>query len=370
MTAPAACWIERIALRDFRNHTDATFDAGPGAVIVTGDNGVGKTNLLEALSLLAPGRALRGASYSAMARTGGGGGWSVAATLQASGGAVALGTGTTATAPERRLLRINGAGAALSVLGEWLSLLWLTPAMDRLFSEAAAGRRRFLDRLVLALLPGHGTELTRYEAAMRARTQLLTGDATPDPLWLDGLERAMAVHGLAVARARTETVAALGEVLAHAPVGPFARATLRLEGWQPTADAGELAQALARSRIADTAAGRAGLGPHRSDLGVMHADKGVAAALSSTGEQKALLIGILLAHAGLVAARHGRRPVLLLDEVAAHLDGIRRGALFELLTETGAQVWLTGTDAALFTGLGSTATRVELNEPAVRGTAA
>ena len=371
--SPAPCWIARIALRDMRNHAQAEFKLQPGLVVVTGDNGTGKTNLLEALSLLAPGRGLRGASYGEMARLGGPGGWSVAATLDTAGGEVAIGTGTTPAAPERRLVRVNGGAAPLSALGEWLSLLWLTPAMDRLFADTASGRRRFLDRLVLALLPGHGGEVTRYDAAMRARNRLLASDGSPDPLWLAGLERAMATHGIAVARARQATVTALAAALDAAPPGPFARAAIAVDGWQPGTGVGPgdaeavFADALAQCRSADTASGRAGAGPHRSDLAVTHAGKGVAAALSSTGEQKALLIGIVLAHAGLVAARTGRQPLLLFDEVAAHLDAHRRGALFERLLDTGAQAWLTGTDAVLFDGLGATATRLNLAQPWLRG---
>jgi len=361
---PAPCWIARIALRDMRNHASAGFELGPGPVVVTGDNGIGKTNLLEAVSLLAPGRGLRGAGYGEMARLGGPGGWSVAATLETAGGAVAIGTGTTPKAPERRLVRVNGAAAPLTALGEWLSLLWLTPAMDRLFADTASARRRFLDRLVLALLPGHGGEVTRYEAAMRARNRLLASDGPPDPLWLAGLERAMAAHGVAVAQARLATVAALGAALVAAPPGPFAPAAVAIDGWQPDAASAEaiaaFAATLARGRAADAASGRAAAGPHRSDLAVTHAGKGVAAELSSTGEQKALLIGIVLAHAGLVAARTGRAPILLFDEVAAHLDTHRRGALFERLQDSGAQAWLTGTDAALFDGLGAAATRLTL----------
>ena len=350
---PAPTFVAQIALTDFRSHAATAFTAGDGPVVVTGENGSGKTNLLEALSLLSPGRGLRGARYGEMARTGGAGGWSVAAMLDTAGGTVALGTGAVSATPERRLLRVNAAAAPLAALSEWLSMLWLTPAMDRLFSDAASARRRFLDRLVLALLPGHGSEVTRYEAAMRARSRLLTGEAAADPLWLAGLERAMAVHGVALARGRAETVAQLAATLAAAPDGPFARAEIAVTGDVPR-DAEQFADALARTRPADAAAGRATVGPHRADLAVIHAGKRVAAAQSSTGEQKALLIGIVLAHAGLVASRTGKRPVLLLDEVAAHLDQSRRGALFERLTSDGGQAWLTGTDTGLFAGLAAT----------------
>ena len=253
------------------------------------------------------------------------------------------------------MVRINGAAAPVARLGEWLSILWLTPAMDRLFVDTASARRRFLDRLVLALEPGHGAEVARYDAAMRARTRLLTGEAAADPVWLAGLERTMAEHGATVARARAATVAALGEALAAAPDSAFPRATLSLE----SGEAPDLTAILARNRAADAAAGRATAGPHRADLIVTHAAKRQPAARSSTGEQKALLLGLVLAHAGLVAARTERAPLLLLDEVAAHLDPSRRAALFDRLGAAGGQVWLTGTEAALFTGLDAQRLHVE-----------
>ncbi len=346
--------LSRLTLTDFRSYPHAEVAAAPGLVAVTGDNGVGKTNLLEAISLLSPGRGLRGVALSEMARSGGAGGFGVAVELQAAGGAVAIGTGAAAAAPDRRLLRINGAAAAAGALAEWLSVLWLTPSMDRLFSEPASGRRRFLDRLVLALVPGHAREAARYDAAMRARTRLLTGDAA-DPAWLDALERQMAEHGEAISRARAETVAALDAALANEAPGPFPAARIALADTAPA----DLVAALLASRGADSAAGRATVGPHRADLAVTHAAKEQPASRGSTGEQKALLIGIVLAHAGLVAARTGRPPLLLLDEVAAHLDPGRRAALFERLAATGAQVWMTGTEAALFDSIGD-ATRIEL----------
>jgi DNA replication and repair protein RecF len=339
--------IARLTLTDFRSYASAIITVGPRAIVITGDNGQGKTNLLDAVSLLSPGRGLRGVALSDAARSDGPGGWTVAAEVDVPGGAVQIGTGTTADAPDRRIVRINGAAAPIARLGEWLGVLWLTPAMDRLFVDTAGARRRFLDRLVLALEPGHGGEVTRYDAAMRARTRLLTGDAPADPVWLAGLERAMAEHGTAVARARTATVAALGDALAAAPESAFPRATVALD----SPDAAGLAATLARNRAADAAAGRATAGPHRADLVVRHAAKDQPAARSSTGEQKALLLGLVLAHAGLVAERTGRPPILLLDEIAAHLDPARRAALFDRLSESGGQVWLTGTEAALFAGL-------------------
>lgn len=344
--APASAWIGRLTLTDFRSYRTAEVTAGPGPVVLTGANGAGKTNLLEAVSMLAPGRGLRGATLSQMARDGGPGAWAVAARLE--GGASAdLGTGTLAGAPERRLARVNGAGAAVGALGERLALTWLTPAMDRLLAESASARRRFLDRLTLALAPAHGRNATRYEAAMRERTRLLTGERRADPAWLGSLERAMGEHGAELARARAETADALGPHLA-VTAAPFPGARLTLDDTGLGAD--ELAHELGRRRAVDTAAGRATLGPHRADLTVIHAPTGQPAPRASTGEQKALLIGILLAHAALVAERRGARPILILDEVAAHLDAARRAALFERLPVLG-QIWVTGTEAALFSGL-------------------
>lgn len=346
--------LTRLVLTDFRNHADLAIAPGPGFVVLTGENGAGKTNVLEAVSLLAPGRGLRRASLGEMARQGGRGGFGVAAELVDE---VAIATGTQAAAPERRIVRVQGAAVAATALAEWLTVLWLTPAMDRLFVEPAGERRRFLDRLTLALSPGHAVHANRYEAAMRARNRLLGEEGPPDRDWLAALEAQMAEHGAAIDAARRTTVASLGERLADQPEGPFARAGLRLEGW--TGGGATLAADLAQSRARDAAAGRALVGPHRSDLAVTHLGKGQAAALCSTGEQKALLLGLILAHAGLVAERTGAPPILLLDEVAAHLDPMRRAALFERLAGTG-QVWMTGTEPALFTELDAAALRLTL----------
>lgn len=350
--------ISRLVLTDFRNHAALTLSPGAGFVVLTGENGAGKTNVLEAVSLLAPGRGLRRAPLSAMARQGGGGGFGVAATVADD---VEVATGTLASAPERRLVRVQGAAAAATSLPEWVTVLWLTPATDRLFVEPAGERRRFLDRLVLALAPGHAVHATRYEAAMRERNRLLTdaigGGRPADPAWLSSLEARMAEHGAALDTARAETVELLAARLAAAPSGPFARAGLRLEG--EAIEAETFAQALNLGRRRDAAAGRTLVGPHRADLAVTHLDKGQAAALASTGEQKALLIGIVLAHADLVAERTGRAPVLLLDEVAAHLDPLRREGLFARLAGRG-QVWMTGTERGLFSALGDGATQVAL----------
>ena len=349
--------LSRLILTDFRNHAELVLAPAPGFVILTGENGAGKTNVLEGVSLLSPGRGLRRAALSAMQRQDGPGGFGIAATLALPDGDVEIATGTLASAPERRQLRIQGATATANTLAEWLTVLWLTPAMDRLFVEPAGERRRFLDRLTLALVPAHAQHAARYEAAMRARTRLLTADEPADPQWLSALEAQMAQHGAAIDAARRETVVALGERLADQPEGPFARAALLLEGWQGTADT--LLADLRTGRARDAAAGRALAGPHRADLAVTHLGKGQAAALASTGEQKALLLGIVLAHAELVASRTGHAPILLLDEVAAHLDPVRRAALFDRLSGHG-QVWMTGTEPALFAAIGADATRVVL----------
>ena len=334
--------VSRLSLTDFRSYASASLQPGPGFVLLFGENGAGKTNLLEAVSLLSPGRGLRGAPLSEMAGSGGAGGFAVAARL----GDVEIGTGTQPAAPERRQVRVNGAPASVNTLSEWLSVLWLTPAMDRLFTGSAGDRRRFLDRLVLALEPAHAHHSSRYEAAMRSRNKLLAEDQRDDA-WLSSLELAMAEHGSAIAEARQRTVEALGARLDRAPEDEFARAAIALEGWT----GGDLVTLLRSSRQRDAAAGRATEGPHRQDLAVTHRAKQMPAARSSTGEQKALLLGLVLAHAELVTERRGDPPILLLDEVAAHLDPTRRAALFARLDGRG-QVWMTATEAALFEGVG------------------
>jgi DNA replication and repair protein RecF len=349
--------LTRLSLSNFRSYADALIAPGPRLIVLTGENGAGKTNILEAVSLLSPGRGLRTAPLSDMARRPGPGGFAAAARL----GDVEIGTGTLASAPERRQVRINGVAASATSLSEWLSILWLTPAMDRLFQEGAAGRRRFLDRLVLALEPGHAVHAARYEAAMRARNKLLA-EERPDADWLRALEARMEEHGRAIVSARRSAVEALAARLADTPEGPFARAGLALEGGEE-----DLALALPAGRTRDAAAGRTLAGPHRTDLAVTHLGKAQPAALCSTGEQKALLLGIVLAHADLVSERAGRRPILLLDEVAAHLDPRRRAALFERLEAAGGQVWMTGTEASLFEAVGTGANRLEVRDGAVFG---
>ena len=334
--------VSRLALTDFRNYADAVLEAGDGFVLLSGDNGAGKTNVLEAVSLLAPGRGLRGAALSEMARQCGTGGFAVAART----GEADIGTGTLPETPERRQVRINGAPASVNSLSERLAILWLTPAMDRLFTGSAGDRRRFLDRLVLALEPAHAHHASRYEAAMRARNKLLAEELESDPDWLAALEAQMAEHGLALSDARVRAVEALDHALAGSAGNDFPSASLALEGW----DGGDLASTLRDSRARDAAAGRTTLGPHRQDLAVIHRAKHMPAARSSTGEQKALLLGLVLAHAELVAERRGSPAILLLDEVAAHLDPGRRAALFQRLEGRG-QVWMTATEGALFDGI-------------------
>jgi DNA replication and repair protein RecF len=335
--------VSRLTLTDFRSYASATIEPGPGFVLLFGENGAGKTNLLEAVSMLTPGRGLRGVALSEMARHGAGGAWAVAAKLAD----VDVGTGTLAATPERRQVRINGAPTSVNSLGERLSVLWLTPAMDRLFTGSAGERRRFLDRLVLAIDPSHAHHSTRYDAAMRARNKLLA-EPPWDEAWLGSLELAMAEHGDAIAEARAQTIAALGEQLERVPADEFPKAGIALEGWE----AGDLASALRSNRARDATAGRTIEGPHRQDLSVIHSAKRVPAAQSSTGEQKALLLNLVLAHAELVAELRGEPPILLLDEVAAHLDPKRRSALFARLEGKG-QVWMTATEAVLFDGIGA-----------------
>ncbi|HLO21217.1 MAG TPA: DNA replication/repair protein RecF [Sphingomicrobium sp.] len=335
--------VNRVTLTDFRSYDSASLEPGGGFVLLFGENGAGKTNLLEAVSMLAPGRGLRGAALSDMARLGGSGGWAVSARL----GAAEIGTGTLGATPERRQVRINGAAASVNSLSEWLSVLWLTPAMDRLFTGSAGDRRRFLDRLVLALEPTHAHHSARYEAAMRARNKLLQEERW-DETWLTSLEAQMQEHGNEVTLARERTIKALGNATSALRGDDFPSASLRLDKQAPM----DLAARLSASRKIDCAARRASHGPNNEDLLVIYSAKDQPAARSSTGEQKALLINILLSHAEVVAEKRGDPPILLLDEIAAHLDPKRRAALFARLEGRG-QVWMTATEATLFAGIGA-----------------
>lgn len=334
--------LDRITLTQFRNHRATRLDNAAHFNLLVGENGAGKTNVLEALSLFAPGRGLRRAALVDMPGHGGDGGFAVSAELA---GNVTIGTGVRGERPGRRVVQVNGAEAPAVRLGEWLSIGWLTPAMDRLFAEGAGARRRYLDRLVLAVEPGHARSAARMESALRERNRLLAEAAEPDPRWLDALEAQLAEAGAAVAQARARLVERLSDALAALPDAPFARPELRYEPGGPL-DEPQLAEALAAGRRRDRAAQRTLTGPHRDELAVTMAGKDQPAAECSTGEQKAMLIAITLAHAGLLD--RNRPGVLLLDEVAAHLDPVRREALFERLRAGGAQVWLTGTELPPF----------------------
>lgn len=355
--------VARLLLSDFRNYDSLALDFRPGAVVLTGDNGAGKTNLLEALSFLTPGRGLRRATLDEVTRAGAADGFAVHARVKGGFGEVEIGTGTAGgqggEAAGRRV-RINGAPARLAdEMLEWLRVIWLVPAMDALFTGPAAERRRFIDRLVLAIDPSHGRRAIDYEKAMRGRNRLLAEDSR-DGSWFDAIETQMAETGAAIAAARVEIVRLLSGMMARLPGdGPFPRAGIALSGFLeeeltglPAVEVEEAFRTrLAGARYRDRAAGRTLDGPHRSDLVVRHEPKDMPAALCSTGEQKALLTGLVLSHARLVAELSGASPVLLLDEIAAHLDAGRRAALFDILGELGCQAFMTGTDAALFASL-------------------
>lgn len=357
--------VRRLRLTDFRSYAQTELAVEPQPVVLAGPNGAGKTNLLEAISFLAPGRGLRGVRLSEIARAEAEGdsvAWAVAARLDTPQGPVEIGTGLVGPAgggaAERRLVRIDGAPARPGALAEHVGMVWLTPAMDRLFVEAASERRRFLDRLVLSQDAGHASRLGAYEKAMRDRGRLLR-EGPWDAAWLGALEAAMGEQGVAIAAARRTAVARLNEALKAAGEGPFPQVALAVEdetgAWLDERAAVEvedrLRAALAAGRRRDAEAGRTLNGPHRADLRALYVAKGRDAARCSTGEQKAMLIAILLASAHLQAAENGAAPILLLDEVAAHLDATRRAALFDAVCALGAQAWFTGTDPALFAAL-------------------
>lgn len=361
--------VTRVTLTDFRSYRHTRIEAGADSVVLTGPNGAGKTNLLEALSFLAPGRGLRRARISDVERLRrnpateqGGPGWAVAAEILTPDGERKVGTGRDPEAgseeSDRRVVRIDGAPARTQTsLADLLQLLWLTPDMDRLFVEPATQRRRFLDRLTYGFAPTHVTRLSAYERAMRERTRLLK-EGRLDDAWLGGLEKQMAENGVAVAAARCDTVDRLAQAV-DLGISAFPVPALAIEGSVETTVAAGPALAaedwlrdnLAGNRRTDAEAGRAMIGPHRSDLVARHRAKDMPAALCSTGEQKALLVAIILAHARLMKLARGAAPVLLLDEIAAHLDETRRAALFDEIGALGAQAWMTGTDPDLFSAL-------------------
>lgn len=352
----AALAVRRLALDDFRNYARLRLDAEPGPVVLHGENGAGKTNLLEAISLLAPGRGLRRARLTELDREGGGP-WRVTGVVDGYDGPVELGTAHDPGSERRSVTADGQALRSQTALGEFVSLIWLTPSLDRLFSESPAARRRFLDRLVLAVDPAHARRVAAFERAMRERSQLLRAGSR-DPAWLRAIERRMAEAAVAVTAARRQLVRDLDAMLVDQPY-PFPRPRLglrgELEGWlaaMPAVEAEQrVAEALGAGRAQDAESGGAAVGPHRSDLVAVDAFRGEPADRCSTGRQKAFLVSIVLAEARLRRARHGDLPILLLDEVTAHLDPRRRAELLDALVELGAQAWLTGTELQLFAPL-------------------
>jgi DNA replication and repair protein RecF len=371
--APALA-LRRIVLSDFRSYRRAELAVPGTPVVLHGANGAGKTNLLEAISFLAPGRGLRRARIVEIERRRAAGeapgpGWAIFATLDTPAGERSIGTGRDPAgrgpdrAPEdeasdRRVVRVDGAATkGQAALAELVHLLWLTPEMDRIFDGGASERRRFLDRIVLGFVPDHARNLAGYEQAMRERNRLMK-DGRSDETWLAALEQTMAENGVAVAAARRQVMGRLA-IAAESAVGPFPVPDLALAGETEAelaagpalAAEDALRRRLRDSRRADAEAGRALQGPHRSDLVVHHRAKAMPAALCSTGEQKALLVALVLAAARLLKLQRGAAPLLLLDEIAAHLDAERRAALFDEIEALGAQAWMTGTDARLFESL-------------------
>jgi DNA replication and repair protein RecF len=356
--------LTRLTLSDFRSYATAELVLSGAPVFLVGPNGAGKTNLLEAVSFFTPGRGLRGASLAEVGRRlpgeGQGRAWAVAAVISADGEETRLGTGVEQAGAARRTVRLEGETVPPGRLAEHLRQVWLTPAQDRLFLEGAGERRRFFDRLVFAAEPRHAAHAQVYDKANRERMRLLT-DGPADPAWLDALEARLAEAGALMAEARARTLAALQDEIDTRGERPFPQAQLSLTGeWEQMAAEGaeiadieaKLARALAAARDRDAAAGRALTGPHRGDLAVIHAEKDRPAAECSTGEQKALILNLVLAQAARLArAESAPNPILLLDEVAAHLDRRRRSALFDEIEALGLQAFLTGTDEHLFEDL-------------------
>jgi DNA replication and repair protein RecF len=359
--------LSRLRLSQFRNYQSAALDLDGRHLVLVGPNGAGKTNLLEAVSLLSPGRGMRGASFDELGSQGADGNWAVAVTVETPAGPVDIGTG--ANPDGGRRVRINGANArTIEEMSAYLRVLWLTPSMDGLFTGPGSDRRRFLDRLVTTLIPGHSTSVSDYEKTMRQRNRLLDEDA--DPRWLDALEAQLATLASAVHFARADAIFDLQALAATEPGTDFPAARLGLTALfadrpVPQSSTGledELREVWATTRGTDRAAGRTLAGPHRVDLEIVHAQKDMPAALGSTGEQKALLIGLILAHARLVKRTTGIAPFLLLDEIAAHLDPGRRAALFSALDTLQTQCFMTGTDLMLFEALGDEAQRIAVRD--------
>jgi|SRR5579872_6509815 len=352
--------VRRLTLNNFRNYRSASIEADERPIVLIGPNGAGKTNLIEAISFLAPGRGLRRATLEEVAFQEGDGSWAVAAEVEGVLGLATLGTGIDrgaddgAAAPRKCRIDREPVGSA-SAFVDHLRVVWLVPAMDSLFVGAPSERRRLLDRLALAVDAEHAGRVNALERAMRSRNRLLA-EPRPDAHWLDAIEHETAELAVAVAGSRVETVSRLQRVIESRRDSDFPPAELALDGWMerlvpshPALDIEERYRAVLReSRARDAAAGRTLDGPHLTDLAVVYARKNIAAAAASTGEQKALLVGLVLAHARLIAEMTACTPVLLLDEIVAHLDPGRRAALHAELAELGAQVWMTGADPMLF----------------------
>jgi len=360
---PAQVRLARLSLNDFRNYARLSLELEPGAVVLTGENGAGKTNLLEAVSFLTPGRGLRRAAYGEVARVGSMTGFAVHARVAGPFGTAEIGTGTAGTSADGaeagRTARLNGATVkSADEMLEWLRVMWITPAMDALFTGPASDRRRFIDRLVLTIDPAHGRRAADYERAMRSRNRLLAEESRDDA-WFDAIETQMAETGVALAAARAEMIRLLGAMIDRLTDSPFPKADIALDGpleaavgTRAAVDIEEDFRTMLRDgRWRDRAAGRTLEGPHRSELLVRHRPKDMPAASCSTGEQKALLVGIVLAHARLAGELAGSAPVLLLDEIAAHFDADRRAALFEILEDLNCQAFMTGTETSLFSSL-------------------
>ena len=358
--------IHRLSLTHFRNYRAATLDARGDIVVLVGPNGAGKTNCLEAISLLSPGRGLRRATREDVADIQGDGSWAVSAEVEGALGLATLGTGIEApggeaVSPGRRCRIDREPVGSATAFGDHLRMVWLTPAMDGLFMGAASERRRFFDRLVLAIDSDHSSRVSALERSLRSRNRLLEVRNFDDH-WCDAIEHETAELAVAVAAMRAQTANRLAAALdARGAASAFPSAKIRLDGWMENALLGEPATAvedryreiLRTGRARDAAAGRTLDGPHLTDLEVIYAPKNMPAKDASTGEQKALLIGLVLAHAGLVAEMTGIVPLLLLDEIVAHLDPGRRAALFGELSKLGAQVWMTGADPSAFADIGA-----------------
>jgi len=387
-SSPQRVRLRQLTLNSYRNYPHFRLDLEAAHLVLSGKNGVGKTNILEAISLLSPGRGLRRAAYSEI----------IHVSPEASAGLLSenlarqvqqdfvvharlnnplygdIGIGTasvrTPSGEIGRRMQINAAAQPIDHILEYCRVIWLTPSQDGLFSGSAGERRRFLDRLVLSIEPSHGRSVRDYEKAMRARNKLLTGEKH-NIHWLASIERQMAALGVAIASARWQLVDQLGALVVQGHHDAFPSALMMLDGMlerqlsqgQPALDVEEaFCAALAKSRPQDRLSGRTTIGPHRSDLKIIHREKNIAAALASTGEQKALLTGIILSHTRLTSLLSGFTPLLLLDEITAHLDQLRVGALFELIDDMGVQAFLTGTERSLFAHLEGRGQFVTLTE--------